>query len=142
MQIKCTIMASIFTRILVGEIPGRIVAQDSEFFAILDIHPQTPGHTLVIPKQETDYIFDMDEPSLGRLMAFCKKLAPAIQKATGAKRIGVSVEGFAVPHVHVHLVPLHDAQDLKRPGYKAGDAELEDMHAKIRTAAAEAGIAG
>lgn len=132
-------MASIFTRILVGEIPGRIVAHNSEFFAILDIHPMSPGHTLVMPRKEVDYLFDLDDATYGGLMAFCKKLAPALQKSTGAKRIGVAVEGFGVPHVHVHLVPIHDLGDLKRPSYEASEAELDEMEQKITAAVKESG---
>ncbi len=99
-------MASIFTKILSGEIPCHKLLEDEKYFAFLDIRPINPGHTLVIPKQEIDYIFDLEGSSLGGLMIFAKKIAGAIKKAVPCKKIGVMVAGLEVPHAHIHLVPI------------------------------------
>ena len=105
-------MASIFSRIVAGEIPCYKVAEDDNYFAFLDIAPVAPGHTLVIPKKEVDYIFDLtDEEYLG-LMAFARKVAAALQKSMPCKRIGVAVMGMEVPHTHVHLVPINKESDM------------------------------
>ena len=105
-------MASIFSRIVAGEIPCYKVAEDDNYFAFLDIAPVAPGHTLVIPKKEVDYIFDLtDEEYLG-LMAFARKVATALQKSMPCKRIGVAVMGMEVPHTHVHLVHLNKESDM------------------------------
>ena len=105
-------MASIFSRIVAGEIPCYKVAEDDNYFAFLDIAPVAPGHTLVIPKKEVDYIFDLtDEEYLG-LMAFARKVATALQKSMPCKRIGVAVMGMEVPHTHVHLVPINKESDM------------------------------
>ena len=105
-------MASIFSRIVAGEIPCYKVAEDDNYFAFLDIAPVAPGHTLVIPKKEVDYIFDLtDEEYLG-LMTFARKVAAALQKAMPCKRIGVAVMGMEVPHTHVHLVPINKESDM------------------------------
>ena len=105
-------MASIFSRIVAGEIPCYKVAEDDNYFAFLDISPVAPGHTLVIPKKEVDYIFDLtDEEYLG-LMAFARKVATALQKSMPCKRIGVAVMGMEVPHTHVHLVPINKESDM------------------------------
>ena len=105
-------MASIFSRIVAGEIPCYKVAEDDNYFAFLDIAPVAPGHTLVIPKKEVDYIFDLtDEEYLG-LMTFARKVAAALQKSMPCKRIGVAVMGMEVPHTHIHLVPLNSESDL------------------------------
>ncbi|MGN0207241.1 MAG: HIT family protein [Muribaculaceae bacterium] len=105
-------MASIFSRIVAGEIPCYKVAEDDNYFAFLDIAPVAPGHTLVIPKKEVDYIFDLtDEEYLG-LMTFARKVAAALQKAMPCKRIGVAVMGLEVPHTHVHLVPINKESDM------------------------------
>lgn len=133
-------MASVFTKILRGEIPGKIIAQDEKFFAILDIKPMNPGHILVVPKQETDYLFDLDDEQYLQLFVFCKKLAPALKKATGAKRIGLAVEGFGVPHVHVHLVPINTLNEMNPERARDASAEeLEEMYAKIMAAVRESG---
>ncbi len=105
-------MATIFSRIIRGEIPCHKIAENEEFFAFLDINPIAPGHTLVVPKQETDYIFDLDEELLGRMMAFAKKVASAQQKAIPCKRIGLTVIGLEVPHAHIHLVPIQKESDI------------------------------
>lgn len=105
-------MASIFSRIVAGEIPCYKVAEDDNYFAFLDIAPVAPGHTLVIPKKEVDYIFDLtDEEYLG-LMTFARKVATALQKSMPCKRIGVAVMGMEVPHTHVHLVPINKESDM------------------------------
>ena len=105
-------MPSIFTRIVTGEIPAHKIAETDEFLAFLDVSPTTTGHTLVIPKQEVDYLFALsDEQYLG-LMAFAKRIAPAIEKAVPCRRIGVAVIGLEVPHAHVHLIPLNAMADM------------------------------
>jgi histidine triad (HIT) family protein len=105
-------MASIFTKIVKGEIPCYKVAEDNDFLAFLDINPLAEGHTLVIPKKETDYIFDLDDNLLAGLHLFAKKVARAIDKSVACKRVGVAVIGLEVPHAHIHLVPLKNIGDL------------------------------
>lgn len=106
-------MSSIFTKIINGEIPGYKVAEDDNFIAILDVNPNAKGHTLCIPKQEINKIFDMDEELYLGLMKFSRKVAKAVEKTVECKRIGVAVVGLEVPHVHVHLIPLHDMDDMR-----------------------------
>lgn len=106
-------MSSIFTKIINGEIPGYKVAEDDNFIAILDVNPNAKGHTLCIPKQEINKIFDMDEDLYLGLMKFSRKVAKAVEKTVECKRIGVAVVGLEVPHVHVHLIPLHDMDDMR-----------------------------
>lgn len=105
-------MASIFSRIVAGEIPCYKVAEDEKYFAFLDINPVAKGHTLVIPKHEVDYIFDLEDEEYAGLMAFAKKVAAAMRKVMPCKRIGVAVLGMEVPHTHVHLVPLNKESDM------------------------------
>lgn len=105
-------MATIFTRIIQGEIPCYKIAENDRFFAFLDINPLSKGHTLVVPKQETDYIFNLDDETIGQMMVFAKKVASAIEKAIPCKRIGVAVIGLEVPHAHIHLVPITCEGDL------------------------------
>ncbi|MDR1698561.1 MAG: HIT family protein [Prevotellaceae bacterium] len=105
-------MASIFSKIIAGEIPCYKVAEDERFFAFLDISPLTKGHTLVIPKEETDYIFDLDDETYLGLQLFAKKVALALKKAIPCVRVGVAVLGMEVPHAHIHLVPLQKESDL------------------------------
>jgi len=105
-------MASIFTRIMSGEIPCHKVAENDEFFAFLDINPLAAGHTLVVPRKETDYIFDIDDQLLARMVIFSKKVAIALKKVVPCKRIGVAVIGLEVPHAHIHLVPLNREGDI------------------------------
>ena len=105
-------MSSIFSKIIQGEIPCHKIAEDDQFLAFLDVMPLVEGHTLVIPKQEIDYIFDLDPEVLADLMKFAQRIAPAIKKAIPCKRIGVAVIGLEVPHVHVHLVPLNRMLDI------------------------------
>lgn len=105
-------MASIFSKIVAGEIPCYKVAEDDKHLAFLDIAPVAMGHTLVIPKKEVDYIFDMDDCDLAGLMAFAKKVAKALMAVCPAPKIGMSVIGLDVPHAHVHLVPVHGVADI------------------------------
>jgi histidine triad (HIT) family protein len=127
-------MASIFTRILDGEIPAYKVAEDENFFAILDVNPLVKGHTLVIPKQETDYIFDLDDAAYRGLMLFAKKVAAAVEKTVPCKRIGVAVIGLEVPHVHVHLVPMNGIGDLNfsNERVKLSAEEYKDLQSQIQ----------
>lgn len=106
-------MASIFTKIINKEIPCYKIAEDENYFAFLDINPNAKGHTLCIPKQEINKIFDMEEEHYLGLMKFSRKVAKAIEKVVPCKRVGVTVVGLEVPHVHVHLIPLHDMDDMR-----------------------------
>ncbi len=106
-------MASIFTKIINGEIPCYKIAEDENFLAFLDINPNAKGHTLCIPKQEINKIFDMEEDHYLGLMKFSRKVAKAIEKVVPCKRVGVAVVGLEVPHVHVHLIPLQDMDDMR-----------------------------
>ena len=105
-------MSSIFTKIINGEIPSYKVAENKDFFAFLDINPNAKGHTLVVPKKEVNKLFDLDEKTYIDLMAFSRKVALALEKAVPCKRVGVSVIGLEVPHVHVHLIPLNSMNDI------------------------------
>ena len=107
-----TTMASIFSRIVAGEIPSYKIAEDENYYAFLDINPVAPGHTLVIPKHEVDYIFDLDDEEYAGLMAFAKRVAAAIKEAMPCVKVGVTVLGLEVPHAHVHLVPLQKETDM------------------------------
>jgi histidine triad (HIT) family protein len=106
-------MSSIFTKIVNGEIPAYKIAEDDRYLAFLDVNPNAKGHTLCIPKQEINKIFDMEEDHYLGLMQFARKVARAVEKAVPCKRIGVAVVGLEVPHVHVHLIPLHDMDDMR-----------------------------
>lgn len=106
-------MASIFTKIINGELPCYKIAETDEFLAFLDVNPNAKGHTLCVPKKEVDRIFDMDEASYSRLMSFSRTVAIALRKAVPCKRIGVSVIGLEVPHTHVHLIPLQSMEDAR-----------------------------
>lgn len=129
-------MATIFTRIINGEIPCYKIAEDENYFAFLDISPVQKGHTLVIPKVETDYIFSLDDQTLAGLTLFAKKVATAIEKAIPCKRIGVAVMGMEVPHAHIHLVPIQNEGDLNfaKAHLKLEPAEMEAIAEKIRKA--------
>jgi histidine triad (HIT) family protein len=105
-------MASIFTRIVQGEIPCYKIAEDDHFLAFLDVNPLVPGHTLVIPKKEQDYIFDIDDESFLDFQLFAKKVAVHLKKKIDCKRIGVAVIGLEVPHAHIHLIPLNQMDDM------------------------------
>ena len=106
-------MASIFTKIVNGEIPCYKIAEDGNFLAFLDVNPNAKGHTLCIPKQEINKIFDMEEELYLGLMTFSRKIAKALEKTVPCKRVGVAVVGLEVPHVHVHLIPLQDMDDMR-----------------------------
>lgn len=106
-------MASIFTKIINGEIPCYKVAETDNFLAFLDINPNSKGHTLCIPKKEVDKIFDLDEATYNELMSFARSVAKAMEKVIDCKRIGMTVIGLEVPHVHVHLIPLHTMEDAR-----------------------------
>ena len=121
-------MASIFTRIINGEIPCYKIAEDDLYFAFLDINPVTRGHTLVIPKQETDNIFDLDDELLGGLHVFAKKVAHAIDKAIPCERVTMAVVGLEVPHAHIHLVPLDQMGDMN---FSKNRPEFSDHEMKI-----------
>lgn len=105
-------MPSIFTKIVNGEIPAYKVAETDKFLAFLDVRPNVKGHTLCIPKEEVNKLFDLDEETYMQLMAFSRKVAKGIEKAVPCKRVGVAVVGLEVPHVHVHLIPLKDMSDM------------------------------
>ncbi len=129
-------MASIFTRIINREIPGYIVAEDENFIAFLDIVPLVVGHTLVVPKKEVDYIFDLDDTTLAGLHVFAKLVAHAVKSVIPCKRIGVAVIGLEVPHVHVHLVPMNAMGDINftKIKLKPTQQELAEVAEKIRKA--------
>lgn len=129
-------MASLFTKIINREIPAQIVAEDDRFIAFLDIMPLVPGHTLVVPKKEVDYIFDLDAATLGDLMVFAQSVAAGVRKAVPCKRMGVTVIGLEVPHTHVHLVPLNQLDDMNfsRPKLRPSPEELAETATRIREA--------
>lgn len=126
-------MASIFTRIIEGEIPCYKVAESETCFAFLDINPLAKGHTLVVPKTEVDYLFDVDETLYLDLMSFAKKVALAVERSVPCKRIGVTVIGLEVPHAHVHLIPINSLNDMNfsKPKLSMGKDELEILAATI-----------
>lgn len=128
-------MASIFSRIVTGEIPCYKVAENDRYFAFLDINPMTQGHTLVIPKQEEDYIFNLDDETYQGLMCFAKDVAKAIEKAIPCLRIGVAVIGLEVPHVHIHLIPIKKESDMNfaNPKLKFSSEEMSKIAESIRT---------
>jgi len=126
-------MPTLFTKILAGEIPAHKILEDEKYFAFLDIRPLNPGHTLVIPKQEVDYIFDMEDDLLKGLVLFSKKVAKAIKKAFPCKKVGVAVVGIEVPHTHIHLIPVNSVGDLNFAKAKAATPEeLAEAAKKIR----------
>ena len=127
-------MASIFSKIVSGEIPCHKIAEDDHFLAFLDIHPLAPGHTLVIPKKETDYLFDLEDQDLSAMMVFSKKIAKALRTAVPCLRIGVCVIGLEVPHAHIHLLPLNHIGDInfERPKLNPSKEELLAIVERIR----------
>mgnify|MGYP001799394668 CR=1 FL=1 len=129
-------MASLFTKIVDGEIPCYKIAEDENHLAFLDVFPLAKGHTLVIPKQETDYIFDLEDAALAALHVFAKKVAKGIDKVVPCKRIGVSVIGLEVPHAHVHLIPMNSVSDMDFSKEKLSfpPDEMEALAAEIAAA--------
>jgi histidine triad (HIT) family protein len=127
-------MASIFTKIINREIPAYIVAEDDRYIAFLDINPLVVGHTLVVPKKEIDFIFDLDDETLSGLNVFAKKVAQAIRKSIPCKRVGVAVIGLEVPHTHIHLVPMTSMGDLNftRTKLNPSKEELNEAYEKIK----------
>ena len=129
-------MESIFSKIVSGEIPSHKIAENDNYYAFLDINPLAKGHTLVIPKIETDYIFDIEDEQLGGLIVFAKKVGKAVESVINCKRIGVTVIGLEVPHAHIHLIPLNTLYDMdfKQPKLKLTNDELAETAEKIREA--------
>lgn len=129
-------MSSIFTKIIQGEIPCHFLAENERFFAFLDIRPLTRGHALVVPKAETDYLFDMDESDLMGILPFARRVAKAIQACVPCERIGVSVVGLEVPHAHIHLIPINSVRDMNfsnEPVSMSGE-EMSELAGAIRQA--------
>jgi len=126
-------MSTIFTKIIEGDISCYKVAESDKFLAFLDISPLAKGHTLVIPKVEIDYVFDIDDNLLGEMMVFAKKVALMVEKAMPCVRIGVSIIGLEVPHAHIHLVPMNTADDVNftRPKLSLSKEEMEEVLNKI-----------
>lgn len=126
-------MDTIFTKIIKGEIPCYKIAENDRFFAFLDINPLKKGHTLVVPKIQNDYIFDLDDDTIANMMVFAKKVALAIQKCVPCARIGVAVVGIEVPHTHIHLVPINEVNDLNfaNPHCQLSSEEFAEIAAKI-----------
>ena len=129
-------MATIFSRIIKGEIPSYKIAEDEKFYAFLDISPRVKGHTLVVPKLEVDYIFDIEDDLLADMIVFSKKVAKAIKAAVPCKRIGVMVLGLEVPHAHIHLLPLQSENDmnLSNPKLTLTDEEFAEIAENISEA--------
>lgn len=126
-------MVSLFTRIIQGEIPSHKILEDDRYLAFLDLRPVNPGHTLVIPKQEIDYLFDIEDELLEGLMVFAKKVARGIKKAIPCKKVGVMVAGIEVPHAHVHLIPIQNVSDLNfARAQSMSQEELAAIAQKIR----------
>lgn len=127
-------MSSIFTKIVNGEIPCHKVAESSRYLAFLDINPLVKGHTLVIPKEEVDYIFDLNDDLLGGLMVFSKKVAKAIENTIPCQRVGVAVIGLEVPHAHIHLVPMQTMADVnfQNPKLNLSAEELAEIAIQIQ----------
>lgn len=127
-------MASIFSRIIAGEIPCYKVAEDEHFFAFLDINPLAKGHTLVVPKKEIDYFYDLDDRTLGDMMVFTKDIAARIQRETGCKKVATVVLGLEVPHAHVHLIPMNSEKDVDfhRQKLHLPPEEMEEIATKLR----------
>jgi Diadenosine tetraphosphate (Ap4A) hydrolase and other HIT family hydrolases len=127
---------TIFSKIIAGEIPSYKVAEDDRYYAFLDINPLVKGHTLVVPKKEVDYIFDLDDETLADMMVFSKRVAKAIEKAIPCKRVGVTVIGLEVPHAHIHLIPIIKESDmyLGKEKQALSKEEFEETMSAIRAA--------
>ncbi len=128
-------MASIFTKIIEGEIPSYKIAENDKFLAFLDVFPLVLGHVLIVPKKEIDYIFDIEDAELSAMMVFAKKVAKAQKAAITCKRIGIAVIGLEVPHAHIHLVPMNTANDVNftQPKIKPSAEELSKMAERIKS---------
>ena len=128
-------MSTIFTKIINKEIPAYIILENSKFIAFLDINPLSIGHTLVVPKKEIDYFFDLDDDFLTEILLFSKKISKAIKKVTRCNRVGLSVIGLEIPHAHLHLVPLNEMNDIDFSKKKISlkDSELNDICKKIQS---------
>ena len=126
-------MATIFTKLINGEIPSYKIAENDLFYAFLDVSPLAKGHTLVVPKEEVDYIFDVNDALLGEMMVFAKQVAKKIEAAVPCKRIGVSVIGLEVPHAHIHLIPMNSVSDMdfSKPKLSFPNEEMIELAAKI-----------
>ena len=129
-------MATIFSRIVAGEIPSYKVAENDKFYAFLDINPLVKGHTLVIPKQEVDYIFDLSDEDLAQMQVFAKKVAAAIKSAFSCIKVGQAVIGLEVPHAHIHLIPIQKESDMlfSNPKLKLTAEEFKEIAEKINAA--------
>ncbi len=129
-------MPTIFTKIINGDIPCYKIAEDERFFAFLDINPLAKGHTLVVPKQETDYLFDLDDELLADMNVFAKRIAIAQKEVIACKRVGVAVLGLEVPHAHIHLIPMNSEADVnfRNPKLKLEGNEFEEIAQSIRNA--------
>ena len=127
-------MASIFTKIVNGEIPCYKIAEDDKYLAFLDVFPLTEGHVLVIPKQEVDYIFEMEDELFIGLQLFAKKIAKALKLAVPCKKVGISVIGIEVPHTHIHLIPMNNVEDMNfsKPKLKIEDKRMIEISSKIQ----------
>lgn len=126
-------MATIFSKIVMGEIPGYKVAEDENFYAFLDINPLVKGHTLVIPKREVDYIFDLEDDEIAAMQVFTKRVATAIKKAFPCIKVGQAVLGLEVPHAHIHLIPMQSERDMlfTNPKLKLSNEEFIEVANKI-----------
>jgi histidine triad (HIT) family protein len=126
-------MTSIFSKIISGEIPSYKIAEDDNFCAFLDVYPLVKGHTLVVPKKEIDYIFDISDEMFMQFHLFAKKIAVALKKAVPCEKVGVAVIGLEVPHAHIHLVPMNSMDDINfsRPKLKLSNDEMEEIKIKI-----------
>lgn len=129
-------MATIFSKIAAGEIPSYKIAENDKFYAFLDINPLVKGHTLVIPRREVDYIFDMEDEELADMHLFAKSVAKAVEKAIPCKRVGVAVMGLEVPHAHIHLIPINKESDMiiSNPKQKLSDEEFVGIASAIKAA--------
>jgi histidine triad (HIT) family protein len=127
-------MASIFTRIVNGDIPSYKILEDENYYAFLDVFPLVKGHTLVIPKKEIDYLFDMEDELLAGMMVFAKKVAKAVGAAISCKRVGLTVIGLEVPHAHIHLIPMNKEKDISftNPKLKLSEEEFRQIASAIR----------
>jgi len=129
-------MDTIFTKIIKGEVPSFKIAEDSDYYAFLDINPLAKGHALVIPKKETDYILDMEDGDYAGLFVFAKKVGIAIEKVVPCKKIGITVIGLEVPHAHIHLIPINTIYDMdfKQPKLKFSNDEFQELASRIALA--------